>query len=140
MCAFPTPRKGATFRLLSAPAASSWVEIDKIEGVGVNIGTRPGVSIPEKLEGTDELTVGRSGEQSLSINGHNRSVADGLQRYAGQPCCIRVDIKAHQKIVKETQVYGNAIMAVNPNYGSGSDLSTQAAEGMYEDFMVLYAP
>jgi hypothetical protein len=132
-------KKGATFRLIAAPSAASWVEIDKIEGVGVSIGTRPGVAIPEKLEESDEITAGRAPAQTLSINGHNRGVADGLQRYAGQFCSLRVDIKSHQKILKETQVYGNAFLSVNPNYGSGSDLSTQAAEGMYEDLMVLFA-
>lgn len=131
---------GATFRILALPDTNTWVEIDKIESVGVNYGTKPAVHIPEGLEGTDEITTGRSSPQTLSVQGFNRGVADGIQRYAGQSCCLRVDVFAQGKILKERQFYGNALLEVNPGYGSGGDLSTQAAEGGFEDLACFPAP
>jgi hypothetical protein len=133
-------KKGSFLQIFTMPVATDWQYVEKVESVNPNIGTSPGVSIPDRLEGTSEVVRGRSNEKTVSVQALHRSVADGLQRFAGQSCCLRVDVEKAGRLVTERTILANCILQCNPDFPDGSETSKQAAEGMFEEAFMFPAP
>ncbi|MBM3758520.1 MAG: hypothetical protein FJW38_31680 [Acidobacteria bacterium] len=132
-------KKWSRLKVFQLPSAASWKSIAMVESVDVKIGTKVGHPIPDELDGAKEVVAGRSEPSSITINAKHRSVVDGLQRYAGRLCCLRLEVWKQGKILVERHVYANCILQVNPNFPDGSDEVRQAAEGLLQEYFGFYA-
>ena len=133
-------KKGATLRLFTLPAASSWIEIDKVEECGVAVGHQVGHSVPDGMRGTDEVVLGRSGEQTLSITAFKRSTVDKFGKFAGRFCSVKVEVRGSSRIHKETHVYGGFVPNVQSAYSAGPADVMEQVDGPYEDLLMFFAP
>ncbi len=133
-------KKWSSLKLFQLPATTNYKYVDTVENVTPRIGNSPGHPIPDLLDGSAEVTLGRSDPSELRITAKHRSIVDGLARYAGRPCTLRLEVWKQGRVLVERHVFGNAILQVNPEFGDGSDDVKQAAEGIFEQYFGFYAP
>lgn len=136
----PNAKKGSNVSLFTMPDTTDWQYIDMVESVDPHVGISPGVSIPDGLDGTAEVVRGRSEENKIAINALYRSVADGIQRFGGADCCVRMDIFKAGKILAERHIFANAILSANSTFPDGSETAKQAGEGIFSDALLFVAP
>lgn len=130
-------KKSSKVRVFSLP--ESWQYIDCVEAVEPRVGTRPAHPIADGLDGAADVTVGRSEPSEVRVSAKNRSVMDGLMRFAGRACCLRLEIWKQGKVLTERHVYANCVLSVDPSFPDGSEESKQSAAGMMEDAFFFFA-
>lgn len=133
-------KKGTRAKILRLPDTNDWQLIGKVESLTPNVGISPGISVPDGLIGTAEVLRGRSEESTFTVTTLNASSQDGLQRFAGNEMCLRLDIEKAGKLVTERHVLTNAIMRSNADFPDGNELSRQNAEGLMADACFFAAP
>lgn len=133
-------KKWSAFQVWALPDTTNFKYIDCVENVDPNIGIRPGVSIPDGLNGTAEVVTGRSEESTLEIRGLHRSAADGLNRFGGYESTLRMELYKGGRILVERHVFANCILAAKPVFPDGSERSTTTANGRLGKYFAFFAP
>lgn len=132
-------KKWSKLALFQLPSDTSWQYIDMVESIDPKIGTRPGHAIPDGLDGSKEVVAARSPVASISISAMHRSVADGLQRFAGRSCSLRWELWKDGKILAERHIAGGCILSVDPSFPDGDGEVKQVAEGMMQEYFGFHA-
>lgn len=130
-------KKWGKVKLFTLP--ENWTYIDCVESVDPSVGTTPAHPIADGLDGAADVTRGRSEPSSVRVTAKNRSTLDGLMRFAGRNCCLRLEVWKQGKVLTERHVYSNCIMSVDPSFPDGSEESKQSAGGMMEDAFFFFA-
>lgn len=138
--AITNAQKWSRLKIFSLPVDTDWQYIEKVETVRPNIGIQPPHAIPDGLDGAAQVTKGRSEPGNVSISALHRSVVDGLQRYAGVNCCLKLEVWRQGNVLVERHVFANCILGVNPDFPDGSEDAKQAGDGMMQDFFAFVAP
>lgn len=119
---------------------TEWALVGCVDSVEPQVGIRPAVSIPCGAKGTAFVVAGRSQESTIAVRAKHFSVADGLNRFAGRNCSIKLDVVKSGAIHVETHVFGNCVLAVNPNFPDGDEVVADAANGSFQVYAGFPAP
>lgn len=131
----------ATFEIWKLPQDTArWKLVPMITSVNPQSGIRPGVAIADGLDGTREVVEGRSPESSIELRANHKAYVDGLARFGGSYCCLRVERWAGGKILLERSVLVNCILQVNPEFGEGSDKVQTIGSGFMTRQLNFAAP
>jgi hypothetical protein len=133
-------KKWSGFQVWALPPSTYYKYIDTVESVDPSIGIRPGVSIPDGLDGTAEVVVGRSEESTLEIRALHRSVVDGILRYSGYEATLRMELWKGGRILVERHVFANCILSAKPVFPDGSEKSTNMTSGRLGKYFGFFAP
>lgn len=125
-------------KLMKMP--DNWVFMGCVDSVEPSVGTRPPVQIPCGFKGSAFVVAGRSEPNNLTIRAKHFSVVDGLNRYAGRNCTVRLDMLKSGYVLTERHVFGNAVLGVTPNFPDGNDEVADAATGLFEHYAGFFAP
>lgn len=117
----------------------TWTQIGCVEQVDPSIGIRSPVPIACGLDGAAFVLSGRSEPSSVTVRAKHFSIVDGLMRFGGRSCCLRMDVSKAGVLLVERHVFGNAVLSVNNAWGDGNDEVVDAATGMFETFAGFYA-
>jgi len=137
---FTNAKRFSGFKIWQLPQTeTNWEYISHVESFDPNIGTNPGIPIPDGLEGTSEVVRGRSEPSSLDITALHRSFIDGMMRFAGKEVCFRCETWAGGVVVKERQIAVNCVLQVNPTFPDGNEMSKNVARGFMAKWFGFWA-
>lgn len=134
-------KRFSKFKVWSLPQdEDAWQEISHVETFDPVIGIKPGLPIPDRLEGVSEVVRARSEPSSLEITALHRAFVDGIMRFGGQEACFRCDTLAGGVVLKERQVAVNCILGINPTFPDGNEFTKNVARGFLERWFGFWAP
>ena len=140
LSAITNAKRFSGFTIWQLPQSeTAWEYISHVETFDPNIGTNPGIPIPDGLEGTSEVVRGRSEPSSLDITALHRSFVDGLMRFAGKEVCVRCETWGGGAVVKERQIAVNCVLQVNPTFPDGNEMVKNVARGFMGKWFGFWA-
>ena len=125
----------SAFRIFSFPVSTSFKQTSCNTSVEYATPIRPAIAIPCGMDGVGGgVKAGRTEQPTISVRGKYRAYVDGLGKYAGKPCTLRIRVKKEARLIVEDNFLGNCRLTSKPSHGDGNDESSIVAEGLYEYF------